>query len=398
MIKEDLLHFIWKSHLVPKHDLKTTDNRIVDILNTGTLNHDNGPDFLMSRVRINGFLWAGNVEMHLKSSDWYAHGHQHDERYDNVVLHVVYEHDKEVSNKGGVIPCVELKNYINPDLIRNYLSLQQSHTDIPCFKYELTDFQEHFSWMRDRLLAERLSRKVNVFLQSNFSDPHVFRQLLLEAFGGRKNKESFQHLGKSVNWAQLERWANRPEWITAYIFKISGLFEEELTGDLAEKQIDAYVQNPMTKQNWNTRGIRPANQPKARIRQLIQLLTEGILMHLPSSDNPTDFSLLWAEEAQRMKQDLLFSDFLIENIALNTVIPYAFYQGVKTADFDWIDFAFEHLEQWKPERNAIILKFRDKGIKPITASDSQAILELHRYYCTTKKCVSCSVGNKLMRA
>jgi hypothetical protein len=398
MIKEDLLHFIWKSHLVPKHGLKTTDDCLVDVVQTGVLNHDNGPDFLFSRIRMNGFLWVGNVELHVKSSDWYLHGHHTDKRYDNVILHVVYECDKEVINAGGVVPCIELKQHISPDLITKYIALQQSHSDVPCFQYEINDFKNEFNWMRDKLLAERLSRRIQPFLNSKYADAHVFRKFLLQALGGTKNRFAFTEFSERINWIQLERWINRPDWIITYLFSLSGLFEKELTNCPQAQQIKPYINRPLSKESWNTRGIRPGNQPKVRIRQFVDLFTQGVLVNLHEAESPTDFSLMWSEELNRLKIELQLSDFLIQNIAINAVVPFLFYQGIKKSDSSWIDFAFEHLEEWKPEKNAIVLKFKQKGVVPITASDTQAILELYRYYCSPKKCVSCTVGNKLMRA
>ena len=398
MIKEDFLHFLWKSHVIPKRGLLTTDNRTIDIVHTGSYNHDNGPDFIMGRIRIDGVLWAGNVEMHLKASDWYVHGHQHDKRYDNVILHVVYEYDKDVYNAGGKIPCVELKNVIKPELIRNYLALQSSHAEIPCFNYPVPHFQEDFLWMKDRLIVERLNRKIAPYLRTIQPHDVTFKQMVLEALGAQKNKDSFKTFGTRINWMQMNRWANRPELVTTYLLKLSGLFEDELKQHVLGNQLDAYVSNPLTIEAWNTKSIRPGNQPKTRVLQFAQICTQGYLMHLPNSETPTAYSQWWYEEAHRLQSEMKFSPFLLQNIAINAVIPFAYFVGVKSGESDWIDFAFEHLEEWKPERNSIILKFKAKGFTPASSSDSQAILELYRHYCALKKCVSCAVGTKLMRA
>lgn len=398
MIKEDLLHFMWKSHLIPKHGLKTTNGQRIDVLHSGVLNHENGPDFLLSRIRIDGFLWAGSIEMHVKASDWYTHGHQHDKRYDNVILHVVLENDKPVKNATGVIPCVELKSFLTPQLRQRYSDLQTSHFSVPCFRYDIPSISEELGWMRDRLLAERLSRKLTFFATNNCSDHVAFRKMLFVSMGGRKNKDAFLRLAELINWAQIDRWYGRPELISAYVMRVSGLFKEELAGEGLSSQIESYISIFMNEESWSTRGIRPKNQPRVRILQLIDIINRGVLLNLPSAETATDYSLLWQEELYRLKTEINCSQFLISTIAINCIVPFAFSRGAKYGDSAWIDFAFDHLEQWRPEKNAIVDLYKKKGVVTKSAADSQAILELNSYYCKRKKCVNCSVGTKLMRA
>jgi hypothetical protein len=336
--------------------------------------------------------------MHVNASDWYLHGHQYDRRYDQVILHVVYNNDKPVFNANGAIPCLELKEILTSELLQRYTRLMESHSELPCDPYELPAPEQDFAWMRDRLLAERLTQRVQPFLNASFSDTQVLFTLILTSFGGNKNKIAFRSLAEKINWTQLERWRMRPELIELYVLMLSGLYDETVRKSELWRTVAARDFEGILPIDWITRGIRPSNQPKSRVMECAQLIKAGNLKSLSEAETVFDFSLWWSEELRQLKTELHFSPFLISSIAINAVVPYAFYRGVKTGETDWIDFAFSHLDDWRSEKNNVVNKFKRKGFKSLTAADSQAILQLYKQYCQAKKCLSCAVGTKLMRA
>ena len=106
-MKEDFLHYLWKYKFFMIKELRTSQNIPLEIIKTGQHNFNSGPDFFNSKLKIGKEVWAGNVEIHVKSSDWYVHGHESDENYDNVILHVVWTNDIEVFGcNNRVIPTL----------------------------------------------------------------------------------------------------------------------------------------------------------------------------------------------------------------------------------------------------------------------------------------------------
>lgn len=399
MIKEDLLHFLWKSHLIPKNGEKTTDGKNLDILSVGVLNKDNGPDFLLAKIRIDNVLWIGSVEIHLKSSDWFRHNHQHDKRYNNVILHVVLEEDRSVHNMVEEIPCLEVHKYLHPAIIKRYKELQGASVKVPCSIYDSSGFDEEFQFMRDRLVNERLFRKTSHSDFRNKSNKEILQRLIFIAFGNKKNKDAFAALAEVVNWNLLDRWSNKPEYIEFYLKKISGLFEAEEVDEIVVKKIASYATNTLVPEHWNTKAVRPLNQPKNRIMQLIELMKDRrSLLLLITATTPHSYSERVYLFLQELKDKQGYSDFLISTIAINALIPYAYLKGLNSGEDGWMDFVFTYLEDWKPEKNRIIDLYKGMGVQPKTAADTQAILELNSYYCSSKKCTLCSRGKKLMSA
>ncbi|MFK7810845.1 MAG: DUF2851 family protein, partial [Maribacter sp.] len=158
-MREDLLHFIWKYKKLQFADLTTSNNEAIVILDYGTHNHLAGPDFFFAKVNIDRQLWVGNVEIHIKSSDWYAHQHEKDLKYDNVILHAVWEDDAVVFRRdGSEIPTLELKNYISKALLQAYQNLfdKKQKTFINCEKYIAQVNSFIFQNWLERLYFERL--------------------------------------------------------------------------------------------------------------------------------------------------------------------------------------------------------------------------------------------------
>lgn len=398
MIKEDLLHFLWKSHLIPKNGEKTTDGKSLDILSVGILNKDNGPDFLQAKIRIDNVLWVGSVEIHIKSSDWFRHNHHHDRRYNNVILHVVLEEDKPVCNPvEEEIPCLEVNKYLHPGIIKRYKDLQGASGKIPCSMYDSSGFDEEFQFMRDRLLNERLFRKTSDSDFKTKSYKEILQRLIFVAVGNKKNKDAFATLAGIVDWNLLDRWMNKPEYIEFYLKKISGLFETEEVDEIVERKVASYTTKTLVSEHWNTKAVRPLNQPRNRIVQLIELMKDRrSLILLTAVTTPQIYSERGHVFLQELKEKRGYSDFLISTIAINALIPFAYLVGLKSGDESWIDFSFTYLEDWRPEKNRIIDLYRGMGIHPKTAADTQAILELNSYYCSSKRCTLCSRGKKLM--
>ena len=130
---EQLLHYVWKHKLFPLSPLTTTWHQAVEVIDPGLHNRNAGPDFFNAKIKLNGTLWVGNVEIHDKASDWYVHGHDKDERYDNVILHVCGTIDVEAKNSKGE-PLVQLQLDIPENISKHYQELLSIDQYPPCYQ------------------------------------------------------------------------------------------------------------------------------------------------------------------------------------------------------------------------------------------------------------------------
>ncbi|MEM9991896.1 MAG: DUF2851 family protein, partial [Bacteroidota bacterium] len=231
-IREDLLHYVWKTKRFDVRTLVTTQGEEIVVEDFGTHNPDAGPDFLNAKVRIDNTLWAGNVEMHLKASDWLKHGHSQDAAYENVILHVVLQEDIPIQRKNGErISCIELQHRIAPQLAAIYQQLLHTQAWIPCAEQfsKVSEMTKHF-WL-DRLLVERLEQKTSVIetrLHNNQQDwERTFYQILARNFGVKVNSDAFERLAESLSLLILAKHKNQPFQIEALLFGQAGLLEKD---------------------------------------------------------------------------------------------------------------------------------------------------------------------------
>ncbi len=401
-IKEELLHYLWRTHKLAKIGLQTTSGQHVEIVRSGALNPHDGPDFLNAQIRIDNVLWVGAVEMHLRASDWFQHKHHLDKRYDSVILHVVLEDDKPVYVSGKPLPCLNIAPNISPELASKYAALMRNNHELACEPYSIENINESFFWMRDKLLAERMQRRLGVLNNLETGNKQLFYTLLMGALGGKANRLPFWEFSRKIHWTQISRWAQRPERIKHYLFYLSGLFEDELKHSPEWQLIATHAAEPMRREHWQFRQIRPAGRPQKRILEIATLIAVDFFAEILDAKDVFAFSDAWKNKIKYLRsgqiEAIQHSDFVIRNIALNAIAPFAFFKGMKSGDSAWFDFAFNHLDEWTPEQNSVIQIFSKKGILARTGGDTQALLELFQNYCTPKKCLSCAIGNELLRA
>jgi hypothetical protein len=226
-MKEELFHFIWQSKMLVKQPLQTTDGEVLQIIHTGTLNTDAGPDFFNAKVKIGDTLWAGNIEIHLQSSDWKSHQHQTDKKYNNVILHVVYHHNTEIYYENGKpIPVLELKDIVSPSTLKKYHQLQLNQNTIACEKiFSLPSAPVLTNWM-ERLLIERLQEKCthieSLLTQNNNHWEECFYILTARYFGMKTNAQPFEWLVQNLPLIVLSKHKNSLLQIEALIFGVAG--------------------------------------------------------------------------------------------------------------------------------------------------------------------------------
>ncbi|WP_183577128.1 DUF2851 family protein [Mucilaginibacter sp. X5P1] len=424
LFTEDFLHYVWKFRLFDKTDLKTVEGETIEIYSAGMQNTDAGPDFHNARIKIGDTMWAGNVEVHVPSSDWHKHNHTNDGSYNNVILHVVYRDDEPVILPNGRrLPTLELQNRISPDLYNRFHSLVYSNqTFIPCeASIGTVDEFTMRSWFT-RILIERLEKRstaVIAALNINRGDwEETFYQFLAANFGFKTNALPFELLAKSLPQNVLAKHKNNPMQIEALIFGQAGFLEGELTDEYPltlQKEYNflrkKYSLTPVENHLWKFLRMRPQNFPTIRLAQFAALVVKS--NHLFSK-------ILDIKDVKALRE--LFTDIPVNSywedhyrfdvpskpmaknigqssvdvLLLNTLALFLFSYGKHLQLQYYIDRSLKLLENLPKEENNIIADFSVVGVEIKTAFESQALLELRNNYCNFKKCLQCSIGNKIL--
>ena len=422
-MNEDFLQFIWKQNLFFKTNLFSTNGNAVEIIDVGKQNFDAGPDFFDARVKIDNVLWAGNIEIHLKSSLWYAHGHDGDSAYENVILHVVLEDDSSVVLENErEIPCIELS--FTRELLDNYRSLMSSVKWIPCYD-EISTIQSFFvrNWL-DRMLLERLERKSNeiqeILEQNNNSWEETFYQVLARYFGMKVNADPFQQLARSIPMKFLARQKNSLGQLEALLFGQSGLFdkfdcEDEYLDGLKHEYAflaNKYQLKALSPSRWKWLRLRPSNFPTIRIAQFAALVhnSHSLFSQMLTANSIDEISNLlncqaseyWTTHYQfglkSNEKVKVFGQSSIDGLIINCVVPVLFLYGRVNDSQKWKDQACEMLNKVSPEKNSITRKWKECGVDVKSAYDSQALLQLKTNYCDLSNCLQCEFGNRIIRS
>ena len=421
-MNETFLHFIWQHRLFETTDFKTTDNQPISVINPGQLNTDAGPDFFNARIKIGETTWAGNVEIHQKASDWFKHNHEKDAAYDNVILHVVLNYDKQITNsKSEIVPSAVL-NY--PEYLEeNYRELILSKEWIACKDWFPEDeLMEMRLWFHS-LMIERLQQKTEEItnrLQQNKNDwNETFYQVLAKNFGFKTNALPFEMLARAVPLNILGKHKSDLFQIEALLFGSAGLLNEELLGDdyfIALRKEYSFLYNkyklkPIEGHLWKFLRLRPVNFPSIRIAQFAQLIHQStaLFSRLIEHEKLSEIEKLFAVSAStywnkhyrfnkpsvNRKKQLGIS--AIHNIIINTIVPFLFVYGDQQNKHHLKDRALDFLEGIKAEKNSIISNWINIGVEPRSAFESQALIQLKNCYCKDKKCLNCHLGTKLVK-
>ena len=421
-MKEDLLHFIWKFKKYPINGLVTTSGEVINVVSTGIHNHLSGPDFFNAQLELNQQLWAGNVEIHIKSSDWYAHNHQEDSNYDNVILHVVWEDDLSVFRKdGSQIPTLALKEYIPLKILDTYQNLfdARNYKFINC-ENEFIKVDEFIkdNWM-DRLFVERLEQKtviINKLLEeTNNNWEHVLFLMLLKTFGSKINGETFMEIGKSIDFSIIRKLYNKTLEMESLLFGQANLLNGADEGDKYFNDLKKEYAYLKHKYNLNSVfkspeffRLRPSNFPTIRIAQLsaIYVKNNNLFHLLIEKDEPNVSGVLNAEISEYWEDHFNFdktskkskkrvTDSFLDLLMINTIIPlkFAFQRYKGSVDNDAL---LKLMTDIKKEENNLISKFGKLGVTVKSAKDSQTYLQLYNNYCSKDKCLDCAIGASLM--
>ena len=422
-MNEDFLQYVWKHKMFSKVDFKTTENENLTILKSGFHNKNAGPDFLNAQLKIEDQTWVGNVEIHLKSSDWYLHNHEIDANYDAVILHVVWENDAVVFMKNNKpIPTLVLKDLVNERVLENYRNLLFTPIKwIPCQNSIATTDKFTFANWKERLFFERLERKsgeITILLaQEKNNYEAVLFQLLAKNFGLKVNGNSFLRLAQSINFPILQKTSFDAHQFAALLFGQAGFLEDEIQ-DAYHHQLKTtykylshkYTLHSIPNKQFSFFRMRPSNFPTVRIAQLVSLFCKhkNLFSKLIALQDLKDFYALFSveiplfwkthynfESKSKSSSKKLTKSF-VDLLIINTIIPLKFLYQKSSQGVDE-EFFLEILKKMKPEKNSIISKFSDFGVAAKNALDTQALLELKNNYCAPKRCLECAIGSSILK-
>lgn len=420
---EDLLQFIWEQGLYEKQGLRTTDGRPLEVLDAGRIQGNSGPDLEGAKLRIAEQLWAGTVEVHLRSCAWNSHGHQYDPAYENVVLHVVHTHDAEVRTlRGHVMPTLELGTRISTDSIALHLELMRSQSKVACAKHiHRAEAMRTSAWL-ERLLVERLERKTAdveaLFIQLDKDPAATLYHLLARAFGLQVNAEPFGMLAHAVPLKLLLKYRDDPQRMEALLFGQAGLLQVDFVDEhprLLQQEHAALAGmhglRPAPLAAWKFGRMRPVNFPTLRIAQLAQLLMrcDGSFSDLLEEDDVTvirerlavragsywNTHYVFDRESAQLPKRL--GRAACDHLIINALVPGLFAIGRVTGRTAWEDRALCILEQLPAEKNSLLSAWSELGLVADNAARGQALIELKNNYCDPRRCLSCGIGNQLYR-
>jgi len=424
---EHLLHYVWKHKLFPLKVLQTTNGLPVEVIDPGLQNPNAGPDFFNAKLKINGILWVGNIEIHAHASDWFHHGHDSDKVYDSVILHVVGEADGEITRTNGeVIPQLQLTC---PEHIRaHYHELCVADQYPACYPVlaSLPKLTVH-SWLT-ALQTERLEQKARLITQrlehcnNNWED--AFFITLARNFGFGLNGDAFETWAGLLPLRAVDKHRNDLFQIEALFYGLAGLFEDTF---LKKEQEDEYslrlckefrylqrkfeFTRVMDATLWRFLRLRPENFPHIRLAQLAYLYQKGdkLFSRLLEAETLSEvMELLTTRTSAYWESHYLFGQTSPHKektlgersknlIIINTVTPFLYTYGLHKADERMCERAGRFLEELKAEDNHITRAWSNAGLPVATAADSQALIQLRKEYCDKRKCLFCRFGYEYLR-
>lgn len=421
-VNEDFLQFVWKFQLFNFSNLKSTNNEELLILFQGVHNHDSGPDFLNAKLRLDGILWSGDVEVHLKSSDWHKHSHQKNSHYDAVIMHVVYEEDIVVVRDGALLPCLELKGLIPEDYLTGYEALYHSKADIPCL-HAIGGLSKFFwSSYAQRLLVERLevkqARVREVFLASSQDYQECFYRLLSYSLGLSINADSMLRLAEVTPFKMLHKKRTSRVHLEALLYGQSGLLMKSFNDDYPKVLQHEYNfcrqkfgLQPLEHNQWKFFRLRPNSFPTHRISFLADFVFKSeyifdLLFQFKHVNEILPFfnlslSAYWKshyvfDKKSKFKQHKMGS-FTRNIILLNSILPFCFFYAKQHSDDLMMQRVLNSYMDLKYENNKVIRKFKEGGVTVSSAMMSQALIHLHQNYCIKRNCLNCRVLNQILK-
>lgn len=422
-MKEAFLHYLWNTKQVDFRKLKTTNSKVLKILDHGQYNEQDGPDFLNGKIFLEGTTWVGPIEMHLKSSDWLLHKHELDRNYDNVILHVVLEEDQIIYNAHGVrIPCLELRKLIPKNLKNKYQKHFLFNSSMPCKENISSVSLIEKKLMLEKAVVERLELKVKEIesiYRSNKDLASTFFIFFCSHLGGPSNKVGFSALAENLELKILQKYKDRIDLLEAILLGTAGLligpFQDDYPNYLKKEFYFLQTKhqlNQMNQRAWKLLGLRPLNFPTIRLAQLAALLHKLDLIYNDLILLDTAEEICFALEA--CASEYYSTHYLFDkessykkkrigkstkhNLIINVLAPFTFFLGQKNDDDFQKEKALDFLSSIQGEQNKWSKFYKKIGFPLDSALDSQGMIQLKKSYCDKQQCLRCRIGHQVLKS
>ncbi|MBC9930389.1 DUF2851 family protein [Chitinophaga qingshengii] len=418
-LSEALFQHIWKCRLYRQEGLVTTNGEAIQVIHPGTHNHHSGPDFTGARIKIGTVLWAGPVELHLRSSDWYRHGHAGNAQYGQIILHVVYVHDLP-AGIGGYIRCLELQPYISNLLLQRYEELRLSAAFVPCSAHAGRVPPLVWASWQDRLLAQRWERRQQELLHwlslNRYDWEETCYWAVARSYGAPVNAPAFLALAQSLPYRLLQQYLDQPLATEALLFGQAGLLEDtfsdvyplQLQREYRRLQMQHRLE-PLPAHSWRWLRMRPPSFPSIRIATLAALLQRHRRLFAGMLDvaarreleqlffvHPSPYWRSHYRFQHLVAQTRLPGRQALHAVLINSVLPLLHLYGRCWHRPDYQELALTLLQELPPEDNHIIRAWEQLGVPAGQALGTQAMLELKQQYCEQKRCLECAVGTRIL--
>ena len=418
-MNENLLQYLWKYKIFSKLDFKDTDGNPIEILDFGTLNTNSGPDFSLAKIKTKNIVLAGNIEIHVKSSDWYFHNHDLQKDYQSVILHVVYFNDTDVSElKEAGIPTLELKDYINEKILAKYQTLENQYHFIPC--ESIFDASKVPFLFSEETLLKKLDEKSieieQLLAQSKNNYEAVLFQKLAYSFGLKVNAEIYQNIAENIDFKIIQKISQNQFQLESLLFGKGNLLEKETETNQKWKREFEFlkIKFKISEQTFPVKFLRlmPPSFPTIRFSQLAMLyhlqpnlfskiLKAKNIQELKSLFEKVKTSEFWEnhytfEKTSEEKIEKKLSDDFIEILLINAVLPiiYTYFKNINPEKTDQVLDFYKNLS---PEKNSIISSWKKLNVKFSSALETQAFLYHHKHLCSYKNCLNCNIGLKILK-
>ena len=394
------------------------------VVSPGSRNALSGPDFLNARLQFEETLWAGHIELHVRASDWYAHGHERDPNFANVVLHVVWEYDADIFNtEQNPIPTFCIRDYIQPSLLHGYRENfeRQGYTFLRCAgALEGIDKAVCSRWVTRMYLEKQedlLNRLKSRSLRVNHHWEHLLFLGLFKRFGGNINGTVFLESAERIPFRVIQRIAENRMQLESLFMGMTGLLGAYRGGDpyfhLLRKEFRFLrykfkLPGPLSGPPEFYK-LRPSNFPTIRLAQLASIYHQHTLLFpkVVLFKNPEDFygaikvgvSPYWKTHyvfgKPTRKRSKIISRRFADLVLVNEIIPLRNYYMRSTTGR--ADINTELAKGVKPEKNSITRQFEVAGIRNENGVHSQGLLYLHKNYCLKNRCLHCAIGHYVLK-
>ena len=416
------MQYVWQHRLFDHAGLTTVDGRKLRIIDVGRLNTDSGPDFFNAKISIDNYVWAGNVEIHRRASDWKRHNHHLDPAYDSVILHIVEVADTRVFRTNGEeIPTLEM--HCSQTFRADYEALVSHSVSQPCARdleslspVVLSDWISSLAVERLQAKSQRLHDWLSLY---KGSWEEVCYIAVSRSLGFGINGDAFERLARSLPLLFMQKHADSLSQVEAFLFGQAGLLTEgEYAGDDYYARLVseyAFLRNkfgltPLNRESWKFFRLRPANFPHRRLAMMAQYIHRGfdLFSRICEADGEEALRQLFKVELSGYwsthylfghvspESKVVLGASAVDILLINAVAPLLYAYGVHVGDESMTDRAFSLLESLRPEKNSIVRRFSDMGIGVTNAMESQAVIQLNNEYCQAHKCLYCRIGHKLL--